>query len=118
MQICIKKIKIIQISNKMAATLPFRIAKIYLTFLGQIFKPIEKSLSTDVQTSIEKCRSSNFNENSMKMGTRRTGARLTKLWLLTISLNSIEMNRRLLVNNDFILHSLLGKLTISLITRP
>ena len=34
------------------------------------------------------------------------GARLTKLWLLTISLNCIEMNRRLLVNNDFILHSL------------
>ena len=29
--------------------------------------------------------------------------------LLTISLNCIEMNRRLLVNNDFILHSLLGK---------
>ena len=45
------------------------------------------------------------------------GTRLTKLWLLTISLNCIEMNRRLLVNNDFILHSLLGKLTISLITR-
>ena len=44
-------------------------------------------------------------------------ARLTKPWLLTISLNCIEMNRRLLVNNDFILHSLLGKLTISLITR-
>ena len=45
-------------------------------------------------------------------------ARLTKLWLLTISLNCIEMNRRLLVNNDFILHSLLGKLKISLLTRP
>ena len=43
---------------------------------------------------------------------------LTKLWLLTISLNCIEMNRRLLVNNNFILHSLLGKLTILLITRP
>ena len=28
------------------------------------------------------------------------------------------MNRRLLVNNDFILHSLLGKLTISLIIQP
>ena len=46
------------------------------------------------------------------------GARLTKLWLLTISLNCIVMDRRLLVNNDFIFHSLLGKLTISLITRP
>ena len=45
------------------------------------------------------------------------GARLTKPWLLTISLDCIEMNRRLLVNNDFILHSLLGKLMISLITR-
>ena len=33
---------------------------------------------------------------------------LSKLWLLTISLNCIEMNRRLLVNNDSILHSLLG----------
>ena len=49
------------------------ISKIYLTFLGQIFKPIdlytsEKSLTTDVQTSIEKCRrSSNFNENLMKI---------------------------------------------------
>ena len=46
------------------------------------------------------------------------GARLTKLWLLTISLNCIEINRGLLVNDDFILHSLLGKLTISLIARP
>ena len=45
------------------------------------------------------------------------GAR-TKLWILTISLNCIEMNTRLMVNNNFILQSLLGKLTISLITRP
>ena len=43
---------------------------------------------------------------------------VTKPWLLTISLNCIEMNRRLLVNNDFFLHSLLDKLTISLKTAP
>ena len=40
--------------------------------MGQIFKTIdqytsEKSLTTEVQTSIEKCRSSNFNENLMKI---------------------------------------------------
>ena len=28
---------------------------------------------------------------------KRAGARLTKLWLLTISVNCIEMNRRLLL---------------------
>ena len=55
-------------------------------------------------------------EVNLLVGGPMNGARLTKLWLLTISLNCIEMNRRLLVNNDFILHSLLGKLTISLIT--
>ena len=43
-----------------------------------------------------------------------TGARLTKakLWLLAISLNCIEMNRRLLVNNDFMVTSRLGPCTI------
>ena len=44
--------------------------------------------------------------------------KLTKLWLLRISIKCIEMNKKLVVNKDLIFHSLLGKLTISLITRP
>ena len=53
----------------------------------------------------------------LRLANKGPGARLAKLWL-TISLNSIEMNRRLLVNNDFIFHLLLGKLMISLIKGP
>ena len=47
-----------QISNKMATRPPFwMISKMYFSLSGQIFKPIdpytsEKSLTTDVQTSI------------------------------------------------------------------
>ena len=50
--------------------------------------------------------------NSVNECRQGPGARLTKPWLLTIglSLNCIEMNRRLLVNNDVILHSLPCKL--------
>ena len=52
------------------------------------------------------------NGDTMVSGIQQAWARLTKL-SLTISLNCIGMNRRLLVNNDFIPPSLLGNLTIS-----